>query len=171
MNSIQQHLLSRVAHFTNVVNDVFPTLNFPIPEVEFYHKRKAAGLAWRKIHKVAFNTIIAQENIDKFDETIIHELSHRVTVMMHGTTVKPHGDEFQKINSMLGGRESRCNNYSLENVPHRTRKVERQFEYTCGCKTFKLTAVRHNRILKGQTYRCNDCHNTLIPVGQFRKAA
>jgi predicted SprT family Zn-dependent metalloprotease len=163
--NIEQHLLERVTFYTKRVNEVFPSLRFRAPTVAFYHKRKAAGLANCKAHRVSFNTILAQENLEKFDETVIHELAHLVTGLLYPGK-RGHCDEFHLVNGKLGGRASRCNSYSLENVPYRRRKVARQFEYVCSCegKIFKLTAVRHNRIVKkGMKYHCLTCKSTLTP--------
>lgn len=78
MNNIRQHLIARVEHFTKVVNQVYPHMVFPVPKVEYFSHRKASGFANKLLHTVSFNTVLAQENVDAFDNTIIHELSHLV---------------------------------------------------------------------------------------------
>jgi predicted SprT family Zn-dependent metalloprotease len=191
MNGIQQHLAERVAHYTEVVRKVFPSLSsFTVPNVGFYTNKKYSGCATGALHLVEFNTVLAEENREAFDNTIIHEIAHLVIYrfyplggkLVNGTfkKVKPHGEEFKHVMIMIGGRPNRTHNYDTSNIKARTRKVEREFPYACGCtgKVYNLTSIRHNRILKGKTYRCGICHCQLtpvqtkeVPVAQFKLAA
>lgn len=165
--NIEQHLRQRVEHFTQVVNRVYPSLIFAVPNVEFFNNKKASGYAIAARHTVQFNTVLAAENIDKFDNTVIHELAHLVTKRRHPFAKQPHGPEFKGVMADLGGRPNRGHTYDVSNVKARTRVVERNFHYVCSCKKLHfLTAVRHNRVQKGVVYRCVDCRVKLIPYAE-----
>ena len=164
--SIQQHLRERVQYFVAVARQKYPTLLMQDPQVLFFSNRRAAGSANWMQNYVKFNTILAEENKEEFDNTVIHEVAHLVAPRVHGIFIKPHGEEFKSVMAVLGGRPNRTHNYSTENVKSRTRVVKREFEYGCGCagKVFKLTSIQHNRILQGNTYSCKACRKQIVAI-------
>jgi SprT protein len=161
MRAIEQHLIERVAHYSNVIREKFPRIDFVTPEVGFEAKGTTAGLAYRNGKRVAFNTILAEENRDEFDNTIIHELAHLVTYKVYPRAKQNHGPEFKRVFVYLGGNGKRGHTYDVCSVINTT-KVKKQFIYKCNCQVHTLTSIRHNRIVQGkQTYSCKHCRTKL----------
>jgi SprT protein len=158
MSTIEQHLIERVAHYCNVIREKLPKLAFQNPEVGFEVKGRTAGLAYQNGKRVAFNTVLAEENRDEFDNTIIHELAHLVTFKLYPRAKQNHGPEFKRVFVFLGGNGKRGHTYDVCNVINAD-KVKKRFVYKCNCQVHQLTSIRHNRIVSGkQTYSCGRCH-------------
>jgi len=162
MSTIEQHLIDRVAHYSDVIRAKLPRLDFQTPEVAFDTTGRRSGTAYQKANRVAFNVILAEENRDVFDNTIIHELAHLVTYKLYPHAKQAHGPEFKRVFVYLGGNGKRGHNYDVCNVIN-TDKVKKRFVYKCNCQVHILTSIRHNRIIRGdQSYRCGKCHTKLV---------
>jgi SprT protein len=97
-----------------------------------------------------------EENFLK--RTVPHEAAHLVAFRLYGTRVQPHGAEWQAIMRFFGAEPTRCHAYDVEDL--QTRQL-RRFHYRCACRSHQLTSIRHNRILRGQTYLCRQCGEAL----------
>ena len=100
-----------------------------------------------------------------FDEnlstTVPHEVAHYLTDAVYGyANVKPHGNEWRTVMRMLGADSTIHCDFDLDGIPVRR---YRRIRYTCRCRFFELTSIRHNRIqLKGARYYCQLCRTELV---------
>ena len=130
--------------------------------IHFDLKGKAAGMVvfppGEKPY-IRFNPGLLMLNQAHFlAQTLPHEVAHLVARRLYGANIRPHGDEWKQVMAFYGADPIRCHNYELGNSC--TRKI-RRFTYRCGCRQHQLTAIRHNRILKGQAYFCKFCGESL----------
>ena len=112
------------------------------------------------------------ENGDEFiEDTVPHEFAHLVTYALYGTDrdykghrrVKPHGSQWQRVMRLLGYKPTRCHNFDVKPA----RKVASKYRYSCGCKEYFLTAIRHNKILSGKSsYSCTRCKRELVRMAK-----
>jgi SprT protein len=115
---------------------------------------------WVKEKKLRFNLDLYRHNEKEFhDHTIPHEVAHYIQheVYGYGKNIKPHGKEWKYVmQTVLGVKATRC--HSMDISVSKTRKT---FDYKCGCQTYQLTSIRHNKIRKGTTYSCKKCRQQL----------
>jgi SprT protein len=164
---IKQHLIERVAYYSDVVRKKLPKIEFATPSVHFDCKGRTSGNATYATHTVGFNTVLAEENREAFDNTVIHELAHLVTHKLFPYAKQSHGPEFKRVFRFLGGNGKRGHNYDVTNVAKVIGRKQTRYYYVCGCTiSHELSATRHNRIQAGkQTYSCNRCRQKI----QFAK--
>lgn len=95
-------------------------------------------------------------------DTVPHEVAHYgVHVAFQRRRVKPHGPEWQRLVTALGGKPHATFKADLSAIP---RRQQRQFDYRCDCREHALSATRHNRVLRrGAIYRCRLCDGRLRP--------
>lgn len=137
------------------------------PRVEFYRKGTAAGKAYYLLHKVTFNEVLAEENSDKFDNTVIHECAHLVTRALF-PDASGHGREFKMVMRALGGDGNRCHSYDVSSV--KVVKTKTRFVYSCSCKMHQVTAHVHKATVSGKTtYRCKKCRDSIKFTGKVVK--
>ncbi|WP_434358533.1 SprT family zinc-dependent metalloprotease [Parasalinivibrio latis] len=130
---------------------------FPIPEILFNQRGKAAGCARLQTWQLRFNPVLLRENTQAFlDEVVPHEVAHLITYACYGR-VKPHGREWQGIMYSVFGLEPKTtHSFDVASVKGKT------FLYRCQCSEHELTVRRHNRIQRDQaTYLCRKCHSPL----------
>ena len=141
--------------------------NFPQIPVLFDLKGRSAGMyrirrsAGRRQWHIRYNPwLFAKYPDDSFCNTIPHEVAHYITDLLYDmNTIQPHGKEWKMIMERFGAEPVVRVNYDLSGTPQR--KV-RYYFYQCQCRDVKLTAHRHNKILRGQQrYFCRDCHREL----------
>lgn len=103
------------------------------------------------------------------ERTVVHEFAHLVQRQNYPMS-KPHGKEWKSVMRNLGVEPSRCHSYDLEKAlkacgSKPTGRKVKTFTYKCNCQEHQLTAIRHNRVVKGtQTYHCKKCKTTLVPA-------
>ena len=97
------------------------------------------------------------------NDTIAHELAHIITGHLYPDE-RGHGRQWRRIARVLGGSGNRS--HRLDVTHHRVRSV-RRIPYHCSnenCgRTYQLTMIRHNRVLKGESYLCGHCRALLEP--------
>ena len=145
-------------------------MNFGMPKIQYSLRGTTAGSAERHTHELNFNRAIFEENRDLFlRRTVPHEVAHRVSIMYFGVEAgKGHGTKWKFImRNIFNVPEeliSRCHSYDVAHL--KTRNI-RKWKYSCGCQTFELTTIKHNKIHAGRSkYRCKCCHNRLVFTGE-----
>ena len=129
---------------------------FKRPEYLFNQRGRAAGTAhlhrnWLKLNPVLF----LQNKAAFFDQVIPHEVAHLVAFQCFGK-VLPHGVEWKAIMQKIFYKPTlTTHNLNIDDV------VGQQFDYRCHCQQHKLTIRRHNKVLKGEQYRCRRCGSIL----------
>lgn len=145
--------------------------SLPLPEIDFSLKGRAAAQAGWRISprrgtrlaaklRLRFNLqAYAAHPAEMLNETVPHEISHLIVVLLWGAGCRPHGDQWQQVmRDCFGLKPQRT--HSLPLKP--TRTLSRDFVYACACRNHYLTRIRHGRIERGQsTYRCKDCGDIL----------
>jgi SprT protein len=99
--------------------------------------------------------------------TVPHEVAHYVVTRLHrGRRVRPHGPEWRAVMQDFGvPPRVTCSHDPAEIADLPQRRMQR-YDYACGCSHHRLSAVRHNRVARGQaTYRCRRCHQPLRHAG------
>ena len=141
--------------------------NFPAIEVLFDLKGRAAGMyrvrrcGSRRQRQIRYNPwLFAKYWNDNFGNTIPHEVAHYIADLVYGAdNIRPHGEEWKAIMGHFGATPNIRADYDLTGTPQRR---NRYYRYRCRCGEVKLTAYRHNRIVRGQRrYFCRDCRQPL----------
>ena len=102
------------------------------------------------------------------EDVVVHEFAHAVIALkypirMNGCKrVMAHGREFKAVCSHFGvdGKATT----SLFNDSKTMKKSNTvRFSYTCDCGyNHELSKIKHNKILRGNNYRCGMCKSILI---------
>lgn len=143
-------------------------LAIPPPMIKFDLKGQTAGMVkYRRFGPtlVRYNLKLLSDNRMHFiAQTIPHEVAHVVAIARYGRRIRPHGPEWQNLMHFYNATPERCHRYDVTAQPGRKLK---RFKYQCSCQDHQLTSIRHNRVLKGQTYLCRTCATplTIAPLG------
>ncbi len=132
-----------------------------------YHKRNDRGRIRLSSPLWHYASVAERRN------TIIHEACHILAerdnqkdyIIGRGRRPKRvgHGRAWRDFMHMAGiERVERCHNVKS---PH-SRKKQRRYEASCGCRTWDLTANRVGRMKNGRRYSCNSCGETLVLLNQ-----
>jgi SprT protein len=159
-------VIARTADYIRRAERIF-TRRFEVIPVSFDLRGRSAGMYRVKGNRgqIRYNPFIfAKYFEDNLAATVPHEVAHYITDAVHGLkNIRPHGLEWKQLMRQFGADESRTCNYDLSGIPLRT---TRRHAYTCGCSTYQLTSIRHNRVLRGAArYYCRICRNELVEVG------
>jgi SprT protein len=131
-------------------------------EIRFDLRGKGAGQFRSRdgLHcEIRFNRELLARNGERFlHQTVPHEVAHLVVFRLFGPGARPHGAEWQAIMRLFGAEPERCHDYDVEGI--QTRRL-RRYHYRCACRSHLLSSIRHNRVLRGQTYRCLACGQAL----------
>lgn len=147
-------------------------INFDQIEIKYNLHGTTAGKAQNFKNntefKLWFNLIIMNDNLLNFEETIIHEIAHLYQYSIY-KNIKPHGEEFNKINGLLGNtRLTRCHSYNTESIKE-LRKPKIKYLYICNhCnKNFKLSLNLHSKIINGSVRICVQCKQKIVYTGKM----
>ena len=111
---------------------------------------------------INYNPELYQQYAEDFLlRTVPHEVAHLVAYQEFGRKIRPHGQEWKNVMRLFGADIRRCHNYDVAEIQSRQ---YRTFSYHCDCMEHTLTAIRHNRIKKGQIYQCKKCRQPLVPA-------
>lgn len=164
----EQDIIAKVENVINFGNNLLCNGNndLKVPEVRFFRGKSTAGYAWKHGRLVEFNLDFAERNPDTFFETVIHEVAHLFTFVLFPRAKQAHGPEFKRVDTLLGGRGKRGNNYCTEGVY--TKRVTQKFKYSCACVgvgNHIIALNTHKKMQLGCNYRCKKCATRLTFVG------
>lgn len=146
-------------------SEIHFTIEIPTVEIRFDLRGQAAGkVTFQKNSTpiIHYNIKLLRENKERFlNQTLPHEVAHVVAHTLYGTKIRPHGPEWQNIVHLFGAEANRCHDYDTSRS--RVRRLQR-YSYRCGCGQHQLTSIRHFRILRGQSYYCRKCKQTLVEL-------
>ena len=166
-----------IVNCMNIAVNTFPDLvDIEQPIIKLDLKGTTAGMyCWfpsAMMSVLRFNPDLLKNNLDEMlTQTVPHEVAHYIVRFLYGSeriwtgkklmrVVQPHGKEWKYVMSVLGKDAIRCHNMAVT----KTRTVKRDYAYSCGCMTYNLTSIRHNKIIKGRKYICKKCGNHLTKV-------
>lgn len=109
-----------------------------------------------KMNKRLFETTCG---IEEFKNTFSHELAHIVANLKHNIQCG-HDYRWQNEHRKLGGDAKRCHTYEVNHL----RPKRKTFTYKCACRKINLSAVRHNKILRGARFSCALCGETITKI-------
>ena len=130
--------------------DVFRGHTFPMIEIKYDLKGKSAGQYCRRAggnQYFRLNTVLMTKNADDFIDrrTVPHEVAHYITRTVYGLMVKSHGREWKDVMSKVFGLDSsRCHKYDVSN----SKRQMTVHIWGCGCRDHKLSARKHNSIIR-----------------------
>ena len=165
---LETEIRAKVAECIEIAENFFGVSLEPI-RIEFDLKGTCGGqyCAPRedRPERIRVNKTLAIENFSVYlSQTIPHEVAHYICRKVYGYTyrgkrVTSHGTYWKNIMTRVFGlKPERCHTYDTTNA--RVRHA-RSFAYRCDCKTWQLTAIRHNRVQKGASYSCPKCRCVL----------
>ena len=171
MQVLKARLEARVAECQQLVTALHP--EFPGVDYSLFSRRRAAGLAFGNEHRIALNEVLLRENPEPMlRDTVAHEFAHIVVwwrylrskdVAAPGIVVptpSAHGTEWQSImRHVFDVEPRRCHRFDTSNTGAR---VQRRWEYRCGCQMHLITTSKHRRAQSGAHYVCADCRGQLI---------
>ena len=144
--------------------------DFELPRLTFDASGKRVGAwAFSKRNLIQFNAHFFQfkNNWDDIvNQTTPHEIAHLICDLLFPSAKQAHGPEWRYVASKLGIEPRRCHN--MEGVKE-YKPQPRPYIYWClGCKKeFKLTGIKHSRILNGTNYFCGACRGKIVFVRQL----
>jgi SprT protein len=159
----QQELVLEQTHlYIKRAGEIFGRAFGMIP-VLFDLRGRVAGMYQVKQarRQIRYNPhIFAKYFEDNLAVTVPHEVAHYAIDCVYGLRkVRPHGAEWKALMHSLGAEASRTCRYDFSGIPV---KSETRYDYYCGCKTHRLSARRHNRVLKKRMYYiCKSCGGSL----------
>jgi len=106
---------------------------------------------------------------DSLRNTVAHEVAHAVVWQRFPRRrLRPHGAEWRSVMALFDADDRVTCNYDLSDVPQRR---QQRFAYWCGCREHAVSAVRHNRMERGQgSYHCRYCRERLRPSKPLAQA-
>jgi SprT protein len=171
-DNLKSKVFIRVEHFMKLASVIYAR-DFPMPVVYFDVKGGFAGKAKSSENIISFNAVLLAENEKHFmEDTIPHEIAHVLCYAIHGWIrsaqggISHHGTEWKAIMRALGCVPSRCHDLDVSNV----KRKMRSFSYFCpDCKAcFTLSAIRHNRAVKGTAYKHKNCTTTIEFIEEIK---
>jgi SprT protein len=166
----REDIIARVHFYISEANKIWNIHSpaIPMPSVDFYSKGSHAGSAGLSSHSLSFNEVLASENSDSFENTIIHEVAHLVTHRLYPRAKQKHGPEFKEVCQTLGGDGKTYHTYNTESVA--IKRTKTRYIYLCRnpeCRVhYELTPQKHK---VSDKYCCSKCGYRLQFTGDIRK--
>jgi len=104
------------------------------------------------------------------EDVVVHEFAHAVIGLLYPTRmngyrkVTAHGREFKAVCSHFGIDGKATTSLFNDSITMKKSNVTR-FSYSCNCGyNHQLTKIKHNKVLRGSSYRCSMCKAILEKV-------
>lgn len=157
--------LQKKVEFCFQLAEAFFNHKFHQSHCNFKQRGRAAGTAHLQKNELRFNHFMFQQNPVEFLNTVVpHEVAHIIVYQIYGTSVRPHGKEWQAVMRKV---------YQLP--PNRTHAFEvpplkSSYLYSCACRQHEFTKRRHSSAQKGVEYICKECHACLTFLKDLHQA-
>lgn len=160
---MQDAILQKVEESFQIAERFFNTTFERPKNIIFKRNGRTAGHSNYSKRELMFQLDLAEHNREDFLKQVVpHEVAHYVQRAVYGyRNVSHHGREWKYIMSRVYRLvPDRCHTYDTSVTETRLRN---RFIYTCKCSEYKVSSVRHNRMVKGiQSYKCLRCNSTLV---------
>jgi len=151
----KSEVYKRVDHFISVANEEYGH-SMEGPYVRFDKRGTCGGTANSQLMELNFNAGLMLENWDEYmNQVIPHEVAHLVKARVFGSNRKgrmmsSHGGYWKQVMRAFGLEPDRCHSMDTSKFKQFKSPV-RKFIYECPCcqQEVILTAVRHNRMVRG----------------------
>ncbi len=158
-------MIAEVTRYQDLLAEEF-SIDVPLINVHFDLIGGTVGMYFNKNNerRYRFNSYLFSkywhENVRN---TIPHEVAHYACDLLFDyRRIRPHGRQWQAIMRFFGAEPTRTCQFDLAGIPKRSM---RRFNYYCKCDTHQLSAVRHNRVGRGQQrYVCRRCRSELVAL-------
>ena len=164
MDNIKHELTEATKFWVDKANSIYG-IQLPYPRVRMTLRGAVAGRAFYR-GEINYNTLIYIQNKEIFlQSTVPHEVAHLVASYLakgNWLKLKPHGKEWKNVMMAFGVTNiTRCHSYDVSQIKRHKAPLDRPFVYTCGCRNFYFTSIKHRRMLNGQNRFCLACHKSL----------
>jgi SprT protein len=169
MNNLSLHnrVISRIRELLLISGRLWPEKcgRLSMPGIRYTMRGKAAGRAWPLKWEIALNPRLAELNGDRFImETVTHEVAHLIAGRLNPKD-RPHGCTWKSVMLAFGQDPKRLHDYDISCIAG-LRTPRQRYAYACDCRGHQITAIRHNRILRGAEYRCMLCRSVIRQVNK-----
>lgn len=101
-------------------------------------------------YKLRFNLEAIDKHWDEMvNNTVPHEVAHIVAWLCPLLRAKGHDAKWSRICRSLGGTGSRTHSYDISSA-------RKEYLYIVNNVEYKLTSIRHKRVMTGNVYTCQD---------------
>jgi predicted SprT family Zn-dependent metalloprotease len=107
-----------------------------------------------------FNRFFANQEKDKFNNTIAHEVAHMIVKIKYPFAKQNHGKEFKEVMTSLGHTPSTYHSYDIKNMPI-PKGTKRRYKVQCQCATHLVTK---QYIVNLERYSCAKCKSKLVTI-------
>jgi SprT protein len=161
----QTEVIAEVRRYQDKLASEF-SIEVPSIDVHFDLIGGTVGMYCRKRNQRSFrfnSYLFSKYWYENIENTVPHEVAHYACDLLFDyRRIRPHGREWQAIMQFFGVEPTRTCQFDLEGIPKRSM---RRFNYYCRCDTHQLSAIRHNRVERGQQrYVCRHCRSELIAL-------
>lgn len=158
---------NRVDHFVDLANAEYGH-NMSSPHIRFDKRGTCGGTADSNLMELNFNAGLMLDNWDEYmNQVVPHEVAHLVKAHVFGSNRKgrmmsSHGGYWKQVMRVFGIEPDRCHSMDTSKFKQFKSPVKK-FMYVCeGCqKEIVLTAVRHNRLVRG-THNYQHCRGSSL---------
>lgn len=163
-NQVQSLVESLIDKCNSILVETENKESLEYSTVSYNLKGKTAGIAIYGRNIIKLNKVLITENFEYFlADTIPHEVAHIVTAHFFGYQKRHHGKVWKFImQNIFGIKASRCHDLDTSNSIGRNVK---KFEYKCECQKQLISAIKHNKIIKGENHICIKCKSIVTFTG------
>jgi predicted SprT family Zn-dependent metalloprotease len=104
-----------------------------------------------------FNRFFANQEKEKFNATIAHEVAHMVVKLKYPFAKQHHGKEFKMVMKSLGHIPRTYHSYDVINMPI-PKRAKNRYQVKCICKVHLVSKQKLQEITR---YRCGKCMTKL----------
>jgi SprT protein len=154
-------MLLKISEKLNNLMQLADNLGFSIekPKITFNLKGRVAGKAVSKKWEIRLNPHFLENGYfeDMLNQTLPHEFAHLIC-SKYFPEENGHGPYWKMVMRKLGLKPERCHDYDTSHIYC--------FHYQCHCREHYLSKVMHNKVKRGNSYRCKKCLAVLTYCGE-----
>lgn len=165
---LEQKVLNKLERCSEIIKRHFGVI-VDIDELTFNVPKnpRVAGSAQAAKLRINLNPVFLNVYKDEFiQSTVVHEFAHIATRILYPFAKQSHGPEFKKTMRLLGSTPRTYHQYSAEHLENagielKVKRRQKRYTYMCRCRTHQISASRHNKMKRGQSYFCATCNDEI----------